>query len=442
MADPAAERTLPFDLEAERAVLGAILLQNEALFKAAESLRAEHFYREAHRRVFAAMLELFQQSCAIDLITLRDLLARQALLEAIGGAAYLASLVDGVPRHLNVEHYARIVRDKAVLRRLISSGQRMVEAALEQQEDPADLLDRAEKAIFEIAGEQLRQGFVPLAEITQSTFKQIERFYQEKSTLTGLPTGFVDLDAYTSGLQPSEYIVVAARPSMGKTSLCLNIAQNIAGQGYTVAVFSLEMSKEQLAMRMLCSEARINAHQLRIGALHDKELDRIIDALDRLSNLKIFIDDTPAITVLEVRTKARRLKLEHGLDLVILDYMQLMRTRERFENRNQEVSFISQSLKALAKELKLPVVALSQLSRAPEARREHRPQLADLRESGAIEQDADLVAFIYRPELYEPTQENEGLAELIIEKQRNGPTGTVKLAFLKEYTRFENLAFD
>jgi len=442
VAEPAAERPLPFDLEAERAILGAVLLQNEALFKAAESLRPEHFYRESHRRVFSAMLELFQESRAIDLITLRDLLARQALLDAVGGSAYLASLVDGIPRHLNVEHYARIVRDKAILRRLISSGQRMVEAALEQQDEPADLLDRAEKAIFDIAADQLRQGFVPLGEITQGTFKQIERFYQEKATLTGLPTGFVDFDAYTSGLQPSEYIVLAARPSMGKTSLCLNMAQNIAAKGYTVGIFSLEMSKEQLAMRLLCSEARINAHQLRIGALHDKELDRIIDVLDRLGSMKIFIDDTPAITVLEVRTKARRLKLEHGLDLVILDYMQLMRTRERFENRNQEVSFISQSLKALAKELKLPVVALSQLSRAPEARREHRPQLADLRESGAIEQDADLVGFIYRPEVYEPTQENEGLAELIIEKQRNGPTGTVKLVFLKEYTRFENRAFD
>jgi replicative DNA helicase len=361
-------------------------------------------------------------------------------LESTGGLAYLTSLVDGVPRASNVPYYSRIVKEKSVLRNLISSANRIIQSCLEEPEDTQTVLDQAEQSIFEIAEGAVRTGFEPVGDIVRKSFKSIDELSERRDMVTGVPTGFVEFEELTSGLQPSEMIIVAARPAMGKTSFCLNIAQHAGLTGsHTVGVFSLEMSREQLVMRLLCGEARVDMHRLRSGFVSEKDWSKLIQAVSRLSSARIFIDDSPSLTVLEMRAKARRLKLEHGLDLLIVDYLQLMQGRGRFENRNQEISSISRALKGLAKELNIPVVALSQLSRAPESRGDHRPQLSDLRESGALEQDADVVVFIYREEEYNPTPDNKGLAELIISKQRNGPTGMIKVAFIKEYTRFENL---
>jgi replicative DNA helicase len=367
-------------------------------------------------------------------------------LEAVGGPAYVASLADGVPRSANVEHYARIVKEKSTLRSLIFSANKILANAYQAEDDPDVILDGAEKAIFEIAEDRVRAGFTPLRDLVQSSFATIEKLQQHKGMVTGVPTGFVDLDEMTSGLQPSDLVLVAARPSMGKTSFVLNIAQHVGiHTDMTVGFFSLEMSKEQLFMRMLTGEARIDAHRFRSGYLNEKDYGRLSHALGTLAEARVYIDDTASIGVLEMRAKARRLKAEHGLHLLIIDYIQLMSGRGRFESRQQELATISRSLKGLAKELNVPIVALSQLSRAPETRSDHRPQLSDLRESGALEQDADLVMFIFREEQYrtddgEPNTEAEGVAEIIVGKQRNGPTGSVKLAFVKEHTRFENLA--
>src|SRR5215510_10748032 len=409
------ERTLPHNLEAEKSVLGAILIHNDAFNHAAELIDSRDFFRDAHRRIFDRMVALSERNDAIDLVTLKDELQRAGELEEVGGPAYIASLADGVPRSANVEHYARIVKEKATLRNVIHAANRILADAYQAEEDADLILDGAEKAIFEIAEDRIREGFVPLRDLVQSSFATIEKLQHHKGLVTGVPTGFVDLDEMTSSLQPSDLVLVAARPSMGKTSFVLNIAQHIGiNTDMTVGFFSLEMSKEQLFMRML-TEARV------------------------------FIDDTASIGVLEMRAKARRLQAEHGLHLLIIDYIQLMQGRGRFESRQAELASISRSLKGLAKELKIPIIALSQLSRAPETRSDHRPQLSDLRESGALEQDADVVMFIYREEQYrdadgQPNQEAEGTAEIIIGKQRNGPVGTVKLAFIKEHTRFENLA--
>jgi replicative DNA helicase len=434
------ERTLPHNLEAERSVLGAILLRNEALNHAAEYIDAGDFFRDAHRVIFDKMVALSERGQAIDLVTLKEELARAGQLEQVGGPAYIASLVDGVPRSTNVEHYARIIKEKATCRNLIFAAGRISDLAYEGEQDADLLLDEAERAIFEIADDRVRSGFVPLSTLVHQSFEAIEKLHERRGLVTGVPTGFDELDAMTSGFQPSDLIIVAARPSMGKTSFTLNIAQHVGGQaGLTVGFFSLEMSKEQLFLRMLTSEARIDAHRFRSGYLSEQDYERLSHALNVLERSRVFIDDTASLGVLEMRAKARRLKAEHGLHLLIVDYIQLMQGRGRFENRQQELASISRSLKGLAKELHVPIVALSQLSRAPDARADHRPQLSDLRESGALEQDADVVLFIYREEQYERNDQTEGIAEIIVGKQRNGPTGTVKLAFVKEHTRFENL---
>ncbi len=434
------ERTLPHNLDAERTVLGAVLVDDSAFNSAAEVLSREDFYKEGHRRIFEAMASLSERSQPIDLVTLKDELGRQQALEAVGGVAYLAALVDGLPRLTNVEPWSRIIKEKSVLRRLIHASQRIAQTAYEAEEDAANVLDEAERSIFEIADNRIRAGFVGIRDIVKESFRTIDQLSHSKDRVTGVPTGFVDLDERTSGLQKGDLVIVAARPAMGKTSFALNVAHNASAvAGETVGVFSLEMSKEQLVLRLLTGDARVDAHRLRTGSLQEKDWARLAKAYADLSASKIFIDDSASITPLEMRAKCRRLKAEHGLGLVIVDYLQLITLGGRVENRQQEISAISRSLKGLAKELGLPVIALSQLSRAPEARTDRRPQLSDLRESGAIEQDADVVMMIYREEEYKATDENRGIAEIIIAKQRNGPTGSVRLAFVKEYTRFENL---
>ena len=438
---PAAERTLPHNLEAERSVLGAILIHNDAFNVAAELVDSGDFFRDAHRRVFDTMVDLNERGQAIDLVTIKDELARSGDLDDVGGAAYIAALVDGVPRSTNVEHYARIVKERATLRNLIQSANRILGMAYRAEEDADTLLDQAEQEIFSIAEGRIHTGFVPLSDLVQGSFTAIEQLQEHKGLVTGVPSGFVDIDSLTSGFQPADLVIIAARPSMGKTSFVLNVAQHVGIKtDRSVGLFSLEMSKEQLFMRMLTAEAEVDSHRFRGGFLSESDYGRLSTALGRLADAKVFIDDSAGLGVLEMRAKARRLKAEHGLDLLVIDYLQLMQGRGRFENRTQELASISRSLKALAKELDVPVLALSQLSRAPEARSDHRPQLADLRESGALEQDADVVMFIFREEQYDPTPENENLAELIIGKQRNGPTGIVKLAFLKQHTRFANLS--
>jgi len=447
LADLAAPaRTLPHSLDAEKSVLGAILIHNDAFNSAAEVIDSRDFFRDAHRRIFDRMIALSERGDAIDFVTLKEELSRAGELDEIGGPAYIASLADGVPRSANVEYYAKIVKEKSTLRSLIHSANKILAEAYEAEQEPDLLLDEAERAIFAIAEDRIRAGFVPLRDLVQSSFTAIEKLQQHKGLITGVPTGFVDLDEMTSGLQPSDLILVAARPSMGKTSFVLNIAQHVGtSTDMTVGFFSLEMSKEQLFMRMLTSEARIDAHRFRTGHLNEKDYGRLSHALGTLAEARVFIDDSASIGILEMRAKARRLKAEHGLHLLIIDYIQLMQGRGRFESRQTEIASISRSLKGLAKELGVPIVALSQLSRAPETRSDHRPQLSDLRESGALEQDADVVMFIFREEQYRdsdgnPNQEAEGTAEIIIGKQRNGPVGTAKLAFIKEHTRFENLA--
>jgi replicative DNA helicase len=440
-----AERTLPHNLEAERSVLGAILLHNEAFNFAAEVIDGSDFFRDAHRRIFDKMVRLSDRGDAIDLVTLKEELTRSGELDEVGGPAYISALVDGVPRSTNVEHYARIIKEKATLRNLIFSATKILTSAYEAEDEADVILDQAEHAIFAIADNKVRDGFVSLKDLAESSLDTIEKLHARKELVTGVPTGFTDLDEMTSGLQPSDLIIVAARPSMGKTSLVLNMAQHVGTKtDMTVGIFSLEMSKEQLFLRMLTGEARIDAHRLRGGFLGERDWGKLSQALGSLSEAKIFIDDTPSIGVLEMRAKCRRLAAEHGLNLVIIDYVQLMQGRGRFENRTLELASISRSLKGLAKELNVPIVLLSQLSRAPESRSDHRPQLSDLRESGALEQDADVVVFIFREDMYleksAPPSEAQGTAELIIAKQRNGPTGLVKLAFIREYTRFENLA--
>ena len=438
-----AERTLPHNLEAERSVLGAILVHNDAFNLAAQTIDAPDFFRDAHRRIFDKMVALNERGHAIDFVTLKEELQRSGELDDVGGPAYIASLADGVPRATNVEYYARIVKEKATLRNLIFAANKILTNAYEADQEPDLILDEAESAIFSVAEDKLKSGFIPMRDLVKESFPKIEQLFEQRRLVTGVPTGFVDLDEMTRGLQPSDLIIIAARPSMGKTSLVLNIAQYVATQpNLTVGFFSLEMSKESLFIRLLTAEAQIDGHRLMSGAIGQKDYGRISHALETLSAMRMFIDDTPNLGVLEMRAKCRRLQAEHGLNLVILDYIQLMNSRGRFENRTLELAAISRSLKGLAKELNVPIVVLSQLSRAPEARSDHRPQLSDLRESGALEQDADVVVLIYRDDVYnrEPNNENAGIAELILAKQRNGPTGVVKLAFLREQTRFANLA--
>ncbi len=446
MADTVAlapERTLPHNLEAERSVLGAILVHNDAFNLAAQIITEKDFFRDAHRRIFDKMIVLNERGDAIDFVTLKEELARAGDLDDVGGPAYVASLADGVPRATNVEYYARIVKEKATLRSLIYAANKILTTAYEAEQEPDIILDEAESSIFAVADDRMKAGFVPMRDLVKENFPKIEQLFEQKRLVTGTPTGFVDLDEMTRGLQPGDLIIIAARPSMGKTSLVLNISQYVAMQpGMTVGFFSLEMSKESLFLRLLTSEAQIDSHRLMSGAIGQKDYGKISHALESLSAMQLFIDDTSNIGVMEMRAKARRLQAEHGLNLLVVDYIQLMSGRGRFENRTLELAAISRSLKGLAKELRVPIVVLSQLSRASENRSDHRPQLSDLRESGALEQDADLVVLIYRDDAYnrDPNNPDAGTAELIIAKQRNGPTGTVKTAFLREQTRFANLA--
>jgi replicative DNA helicase len=441
--DKVAKKTLeklpPHDLDAEQSVLGAILIDNEALYKALELLRPEDFYHPPHSKIFESMITLSEREEVIDFLTLKNELERRGQLEEVGGPPYIAALVDVVPTAANVEFHARIVHEKSVARRLLQAAIQIATRCYDDSEEVDQLVEDAERLIFEISETRVREGFSPLKEVIKESFKTIESLYDKKGFITGIPTGFIELDRLTSGLQPSDLIIVAARPAMGKSSFCLNVAQHVGvRERIPTAIFSLEMSKEQLGIRLLCGEARIDSHRVRTGYVAREDWPRLSAAAETLSAAPIYIDDTPAISVLEMRAKARRLKAEHGLGLIIVDYLQLVRSTKRHENRQQEVTEISRSLKALAKELNVPVIALSQLSRAVETRSDRRPQLSDLRESGSLEQDSDVVLFIYRPDAYDP-EEQEGIAEIIIGKQRNGPVGTVQLAFIKEYTRFENL---
>ncbi len=435
------ERPLPSSEESERAILGAIILDNALISQAVEQLKAEDFYFPLHRRIFTAMIGLFEASKGIDPILIGEELKKEGSVEAIGGVSAITNLTFGLPHFSDLKAYIEVVRSKSVVRNLIRTCNEITSEALAEEQDAEIVLDHAEQMIFSIADERTRQGFSAVEPIAETVLAKIREYANREShALTGLGTGFRELDEMTSGLQRGDLVIVAARPSMGKTALCLTLAQNAAiMEKAVVAIFSLEMSKEQLVMRMMASEAKVNAHHLRTGFLARDAWQRLAGAIDTLSNCKLFIDDTPGISVLEMRAKARRLAAEQkNLDLIVVDYLQLMGGSKRTESRQQEVSQISRELKGLAKELNVPVVALSQLSRAPEARNPPRPLMSDLRESGSIEQDADVVAFIYREDYYNKTDENEGIAELIISKQRNGPTGTVKLAFLKEFTRFEN----
>lgn len=435
----------PQNVEAEQSILGGILIDNDAINIVLEVLRSEDFYRESHKKIFDSMIELSEKNHPVDLITLTDLLKKKNVLDEVGGIPYVAYLVDSVPTAASIKVYARIVKEKAILRKLISTSTEIATRCYEAEGDVDEFLDHAETVIFEISEAKIRPSFVHMKEIIKDSFKTIESLYERKELVTGVPTGFKDLDKMTSGLQPSDLIIVAGRPSMGKTAFCLNMAQYAAIEAKTtVAVFSLEMAKEQLAMRMLCSEARVDASKLRGGFLSESDWPKLTRAAGYLSEAPIFIDDTPAISLLEMRAKARRLKAQHNLGMIIVDYLQLMRGKASSERREQEISEISRGLKALAKELSVPVVALSQLNRAVENRTDRRPQLADLRESGAIEQDADVIMFIYRDEVYNKSDDNpkKGVAEIIIGKQRNGPVGMVELAFLNKYTAFEDLSHD
>ena len=432
-------RLPPQNLEAEASILGGVLLENEAINTVLELVNAEDLYRESHRKIFRAMVDLWDRSEPVDLITLSDQLKANGDLEAVGGSAYLAELAGQVPTAANIAYYARIVREKAILRHLIRASTDIASRGLEERGDVDDFLDDAEQAIFDIAEKRISSSFVRVGDVMTETIKKVDELYQRKEMVTGVATGYRDLDRLTAGFQPSDLLIVAGRPGMGKTAFALNIAVNAAFRGIGVAVFSLEMAMEQLVLRMLCSEARVDHSRLRTGYLRDTEFPALVKAAGRLGDAPVYIDDTPAVTVLEVRAKTRRLVRDRSrkIGLVVIDYLQLMRGHRDSPNREQEISEISRSLKALAKELRVPVVALSQLNRRVEERGDKHPVMADLRESGAIEQDADVIMFVYRDEAYDATK-NPGVAEIIIAKQRNGPVDTLKLTFLKEYTRFED----
>ncbi len=442
------DRGLPVSMEAERSILGAILLDNSLYDQAAEHLTGDDFSLDAHRRIYSRMRDLQETGRPVDMITLVEELDRRKEVEAIGGVAYLSSLIDGVPERPSIEHYVRIVRNKALLRGLINLAQNAIAQAIEHSDEAEEVLSQAEQAIFQLSENRIGQGFMNIPDIIKGSFGSLEELYARGQEITGLATHYTLLDKLTSGFQPSDLIIIAARPSMGKTAFAMNIAENAAViDGKVVGVFSLEMSREALLMRMLASHAQVDSKDLRQGFLTKEDMRKLTRATEELTQSRLYIDDTPGISVSEMRAKARRLKQqEKRLDMVIVDYLQLMSAvpigGKRFENRTQEVSAISRGLKALAKELRVPVVALSQLSRAPESRGgDHRPQLSDLRESGSIEQDADVVAFIFREEVYKRDDPDlDGMAEIIVAKQRNGPTDTLKMAFIKRYTRFENLA--
>jgi replicative DNA helicase len=434
------EKLPPHNIEAEQAVLGSMMIDRETVYSVLEILQPDDFYKEANQIIFKALLSLEQKREPIDMITVTEELRQLGSLERVGGVGYIAFVANAVPTAANARHYAEIVKEKSILRKLIRTATTIANRGYEDQEDAYELLDNAERMIMEIAGQRNSSGLVPIKEVLSETLEKIEYLANKKGTITGVPAFFTDLDRMTSGWQPSDLIILAARPAMGKTSFCLNIAQNAAIKGkIPVAIFSLEMSKEQLVQRLMSSEAMIDQHKLRTGRLQDEEWIRLTKAAQPLSTAQLYIDDTPAISVLELRAKARRLKAERGLGLIVIDYLQLMQMGRRNESRQQEISEISRSLKALARELNVPIIALSQLSRAVEQTHDKRPALSHLRESGALEQDADLVMFIYREEYYNPETEKPGIAEIIIAKHRNGPTGSVELGFIKEFTKFVDL---
>jgi replicative DNA helicase len=443
-AEATLERPMPQNLDAERSILGAILLDNHALNAAIENIKPEDFFLEQHRRVFNQMIALGESQQAIDLVTLTESLHRVGELEASGGAPYLAALADGMPRVSNVEHYARIVREKALLRNLIHATHNIQQRALEGEDGADTILDSAESSIFALAEDRVKAGLIPVKDIVRDNFERLEKIFREGKSITGVSTGYMELDKLLSGLQPSELLILAARPSQGKTALALNLAENISIRaGMPVAFFSLEMSKESLLQRLVASVAQIDAHKFRSGHLSREDWRRMTEALGTISSAPLWIDDAGSTSVLEIGAKARRLKREKGLSLVVVDYLQLITGRGRFNNRQEEVSSISRGLKGLAKELQLPVLVLSQLTRAPE-REERGPQLSDLRESGAIEQDADVVMFIYRPHWakMDASPEERDQAEIQVAKQRNGPTDKVRFVFRSRLTRFEEAAPD
>jgi len=438
------KKTPPHSIEAEKTVLGGVLVNNKNLNVVLSIISLEDFYKEANRKILEKITLLVDKGVPVDLLSLSEELQKAGYLEEVGGASYLSSLMDGVPKSLNIEYHTQIIKEKALLRRLILSSAKIISSSYEQKEDADQLLDAAQAAIADVAEQRIKTGFIPMKMLTEPVLEMIETLRDRHEAVTGIPTGFRDLDSLTSGFHNSEFIVVAGRPSMGKTALCLNIAQHVGVKtDYSVGFFSLEMAKEQVAIRLLCSEAQLDIKKVRTGFIGEREIERLKLSAEVYSQANIYIDESAALTVMEMKAKARRLKMEQNLNLIFIDYMQLMRPGGRFENRTQEISYISRSLKELAKELKIPVVGISQLSRAPErGRREPLPQLSDLRESGAIEQDADVVIFIYRPEFYHPDDENlRGIAKINIAKQRNGPTGLVNLAFIREYARFADIEF-
>jgi len=440
--DVSSHKLPPQNVEAEQSVLGGILIENDAINKVMEILTPEDFYRDAHRKIYNALINLSVRDEPADLITLTNELRNIDQLDAAGGASYIASLIDSVPTAANIEYYAKIIKEKSILRQLIQTSTEIITESYQDRSDVESFLDEAERSIFQISENRVRPSFYPIRDIVKQSFKTLERLYEKKELVTGVPSGFKELDQMTAGFQPSDLIIVAGRPSMGKTAFCLNVVQYAAIEKRTpVAIFSLEMAKEQLVIRLLCSEAHVEGTKLRTGFLSEGDWPRLTIAAGNLSDAPIFIDDTAALSVLELRAKARRLKADQGLGMVIIDYLQLMKGRTRAESRQQEISEISRSLKAVAKELSIPVIAVSQLSRRTEERTGMRPQLSDLRESGAIEQDADLILFLYRDEVYNRSEDNpnRGKAEMIIGKQRNGPTGKIELAFLSKFTTFKDL---
>ncbi|NBI29206.1 replicative DNA helicase [Chengkuizengella marina] len=434
------DRIPPQNIEAEQAVLGAILLDSEALIAALEIIKEDDFYKTSHQRIFETIISLGEDQEPIDLVTVTARLQDQQWLEDVGGVSYLSELANAVPTSANIDYYARIIEEKSILRKLIRTATQIVSNGYTSSEDISNLLGEAEQKILEISNRRQNNGFVAIKDVLMDVFEQVEFLYNHKGGISGVPSGFTDLDKMTTGFKPNDLIIVAARPSVGKTAFALNIAQNVGVRAKeTVAIFSLEMSASQLVQRIICAESNVDAGRLRTGALEEEDWEKMTMAIGALSEANIFIDDSPGLTVSEIRSKCRKLKQEQGLGIILIDYLQLIHGRGNRDNRQQEVSEISRNLKALARELEVPVIALSQLSRGVEQRQDKRPMMSDLRESGSIEQDADIVAFLYRDDYYNQESEKKNIIEIIIAKQRNGPVGTVELVFLKNYNKFVNL---
>ncbi|WP_019120864.1 replicative DNA helicase [Brevibacillus massiliensis] len=440
MSDLFLDRVPPQNLEAEQSVLGAVFLAREALITAVEILRPEDFYKTAHQRIFKTMLDLYEKGEPVDLVTVTAELQDHKLLEEIGGVSYLTDLARSVPTAANIEYYARIVEEKALLRRLIRTATKIANDGYSREDEVGEIIADAERYILELGQNRNSGGFTSIRDVLMETYERIELLSQRRGEVTGIPSGYPDLDKMTSGFQRSDLIILAARPSVGKTAFALNVAQNVAARaGETVAIFSLEMAASQLVQRMICAEGNLDASKMRTGWLEEDDWQKLTMAIGTLAKAPIYIDDTPGVTVQDIRAKCRRLQAERGLGMILIDYLQLIHGRGRGENRQQEVSEISRTLKGIARELNVPVIALSQLSRSVEQRQDKRPMMSDIRESGSIEQDADIVAFLYRDDYYDRETENKNVIEIIIAKQRNGPTGTVELAFLKEYNKFVSL---